>query len=377
MTTAIDGLTYIALKLAKDDALDPDNKHLENFLRAVVNAGPVSFPTAIACAAVLGYQPHTTRNALETLLEREYELDKHLRVVAASTEEPLIDGINRLRAIHQQISAAANIEELTKILDDLKPDLRSGKLWHSEWVEIDRHARERRGALLAAPTPTPEPASTEDHELTLEQVKGLDTALAQADAGLTRSWDEAGPELLTDALMKTSHTCDMGSGFRAWIPGFKALDATGNTRDSALTALRSMVFNYAREIQHHHQEPTLAGDHARDVVHRAMSTIFVVTVLRVEPAIDEPLEGSERPVGWFTSFEDAERVIRHNKEDIFEVGAGHYTHAVIEEIGPGVLPTLVAQHWYFLDAFYDDDEVDVEKCLRPNNTVRRPYGIGS
>jgi len=52
----------------------------------------------------------------------------------------------------------------------------------------------------------------------------------------------------------------------------------------------------------------------------------------------------KRSVGWFSSYSDAEEIVRKNIGDIYE--AGHYDHCVIEELYYGLYPTVIKERWF-------------------------------
>lgn len=71
---------------------------------------------------------------------------------------------------------------------------------------------------------------------------------------------------------------------------------------------------------------------------------FIACISKIE--VDDlgwPDFGSDRIVGFSESFEDAEDSVLHNALDIAE----HlYWYAVIQEINPGLYPTVENEWWY-------------------------------
>jgi hypothetical protein len=69
-----------------------------------------------------------------------------------------------------------------------------------------------------------------------------------------------------------------------------------------------------------------------------------------------------RTWGFFHTFEDAERHVKNNISDLFEMG--YYDLAVIEEMPEGIVPTTKARKWYkaVYDSQTDDPTVEAIEC---------------
>jgi len=77
--------------------------------------------------------------------------------------------------------------------------------------------------------------------------------------------------------------------------------------------------------------------------------IYTVTTLHLEyePHRDETLLVRTRCVGFYPGIEDAVNCILENWGDIYE--NGHYNHAVIEEVKPGIYAYPRLEWWYKWD----------------------------
>jgi hypothetical protein len=76
-----------------------------------------------------------------------------------------------------------------------------------------------------------------------------------------------------------------------------------------------------------------------------MRSIFTVTM------VTKDFRGA--CFGWFEKFEEAEKIVLESGESLFEY---YYSHAVIEEFGPGFTCSS-REEWYFYDH-------DAGKCIR-------------
>lgn len=84
-----------------------------------------------------------------------------------------------------------------------------------------------------------------------------------------------------------------------------------------------------------------------------MDKIYVISSIHVE---DSGCVTRKRTVSWFPTLAEAVEVVTNNEGDIYE--AGHYDHCVIEEVRPGLYPSIdrrECQEWWFKWECIDKD----------------------
>ncbi len=77
-----------------------------------------------------------------------------------------------------------------------------------------------------------------------------------------------------------------------------------------------------------------------------MKEIHTVTTLTLDynPGLDDTVVLRSRCVGYFPDLQDAIRCITENWGDLYE--HGHYTHAVIETVKPGIYQYPRSELWH-------------------------------
>lgn len=81
--------------------------------------------------------------------------------------------------------------------------------------------------------------------------------------------------------------------------------------------------------------------------------------------------GKNRCVGWFPTFEQAEKAVVENQQDIYELG--YYPFCVIEKVGFGIYFLNREEHWYKWDS-KKDQYVLLKRPLQFENMAC--FGIG-
>jgi hypothetical protein len=81
--------------------------------------------------------------------------------------------------------------------------------------------------------------------------------------------------------------------------------------------------------------------------------IFTITTVR------HALQAGNRAVGYYTTFEEADEIVRENVMDINE--SGYYFYAVIEELMPGIYMYPRKELWYK----WSRDKEAYEACDKP------------
>jgi len=93
-----------------------------------------------------------------------------------------------------------------------------------------------------------------------------------------------------------------------------------------------------------------------------MEYIYVIVLFKIQSGIVK----QERAVGWFNSFEEAERYVLSNEGDMYEYG--EYNVALIEKIHSGFY-MKPEETWYAVDASQEREigvmEYKIEKCEKP------------
>ncbi len=90
--------------------------------------------------------------------------------------------------------------------------------------------------------------------------------------------------------------------------------------------------------------------------------IFVVTAIKLNHVRRTLKE--KRTQAWFKTFENAERYILNNVDDMF--GGGKFEHAVIETIESGGLINAINEVWHeALYSYYDWDLYQIQTCAKP------------
>lgn len=84
------------------------------------------------------------------------------------------------------------------------------------------------------------------------------------------------------------------------------------------------------------------------------SPIYTITVVRFATF------QNHRSVGFFYTFEDADRAVRQNMGDMNE--DGHYIFAVIEPVREGIYVLPRKETWYK----FNNEKKEYEPCEKPN-----------
>lgn len=97
-----------------------------------------------------------------------------------------------------------------------------------------------------------------------------------------------------------------------------------------------------------------------------MKTIYFVTVFYLEP--DKDTYKRTRCWGWFEKEEDAEKCIKENWTDIYEIG--YYNTAMIEPMGEGPCSVRPRENRWFDVKYIDQNTYEVTEMKTPERFRR-------
>jgi len=107
-------------------------------------------------------------------------------------------------------------------------------------------------------------------------------------------------------------------------------------------------------------------------------SIYTITVLKLD---SNGRTKRLRPWGYFEDQATAEKCILENWTDIFE--HDYYDHAVIEEIGPGIIGHYKKLNWYKIDYIelssgkYEEHIYKIDEPISKKHYVRFFFGASS